>query len=171
MRRAVTLAGLLLVAAAGTMKLQSSDVPAGGIIPTPFMATDCGGHNRSPALAWSGAPKGVRSFALIVHDSDAPIAGGFYHWVVYNLPAGSRALPGNAQLSFGQLGETSLGEQGYHGPCPPPGPAHHYTFTLYALDLAHVAAKAPLTGVQLEVRIEGHVLARAVLASTAASNP
>ena len=68
-------------------------------IPLPLMATDCGGQNRSPALAWSAYPTGTKSFALVMHDPDAPMPGGFYHWVVYNIPAGARALAADAKLS------------------------------------------------------------------------
>ncbi|MBV9717770.1 MAG: YbhB/YbcL family Raf kinase inhibitor-like protein [Candidatus Eremiobacteraeota bacterium] len=162
MRAVVALLGVLLAALNGTMQLRSADFSAGGVIPTRSMAVDCGGENRSPALSWSDAPKGTRSFALIVHDPDAPIAGGFYHWVLYNLPASSTALPAQAKLDAAQLGQTSRGQPGYYGPCPPPGPPHHYNFTLYALDVAHISAQTP-TASQLEARFSGHVLARSVL--------
>jgi Raf kinase inhibitor-like YbhB/YbcL family protein len=158
---------ILLATATAVMKLSSGDFPDGGVVPSASMATDCGGKNRSPALAWSDRPKAAESFALIVRDPDAPIPGGFYHWVVYNLPATTHGLAVNVTLARDQLGETSLGKPGYYGPCPPPGPAHHYVFTLYALDVAHVAADAPLTASQLEARVAGHVLARAVLRGTA----
>jgi Raf kinase inhibitor-like YbhB/YbcL family protein len=165
-------AAALLAAAAGaaTMQLQSSDFSAGGAIPVRAMATDCGGENRSPALAWTGAPKAAKSFALVLHDADAPIAGGFYHWVVYNLPAGSRGLAAAAKLSADQLGATSAGKTGYYGPCPPPGPPHHYTFTLYALDLARISSESPVTATELQRRIGGHILARAVLQGTETSH-
>ena len=68
------------------------------------MATDCGGRNRAPQLTWSGVPAGVKSFAFIMHDPDAPIAGGFYHWVVYNLPATARALGPGAPPDADQFG-------------------------------------------------------------------
>ena len=127
------------------------------------MAADCGGENRSPQLQWSGAPKGTKSFALIVHDADAPIPGGFYHWVVYNLPAATNELSANVKLDS-STGETSTGKAGDHGPCPPPGPTHHYTFTVYALDVARISAAAPLLAPDLQARIAGHVLARGVFA-------
>jgi Raf kinase inhibitor-like YbhB/YbcL family protein len=165
MMRLVATAGIVL-AVTGTMQLQSADFSDGGVIPTRAMALGCGGENRSPELAWSGAPKGTKSFALIVHDPDAPIPGGFYHWVVYNLPATTRRLAANAKLAADQLGETSVGKPEYYGPCPPPGPAHHYVFTLYALDIVHIAADAPPTAAQLQARIGGHALARAVLRGT-----
>jgi len=162
--------GLAVAAAAATMQLHSSDFSPGSAIPVRAMASDCGGENRSPALAWTGAPKAAKSFALVLHDADAPIAGGFYHWVVYNLPAGSHGVPSAAKLSADQLGATSAGKPGYYGPCPPPGPVHHYTFTLYALDLANISGEAPLTAAELQRRIGGHILARAVLQGTETSH-
>ena len=150
------------------MDFRSSEVAAGGRFPTALMAADCGGRNVSPSLDWTGAPNGARSFALIVHDADAPIPGGFYHWVAYNIPGSTRSLAAGAKLAAGQLGASSLGKTEYYGPCPPPGPAHHYTITLYALDIPHIDAGAPLTGAQLQARMDGHVLARATLSATAA---
>jgi Raf kinase inhibitor-like YbhB/YbcL family protein len=161
---------LAVTAGAATMQLQSRDFSPGGAIPLRAMASDCGGENRSPALAWTGGPKGAKSFALVLHDADAPIAGGFYHWVVYNLPAGSHGLSSAAKLSADQLGSTSAGKPGYYGPCPPPGPVHHYTFTLYALDLARISSEGPLTAPELQRRIAGHILARAVLQGTETSH-
>jgi len=163
MRGLLAMAAIVLAGAAAAMQLQSSDFSDGGTIPKWAMARDCGGANRSPALAWSAAGKGVKSYALIVQDPDAPIPGGFYHWVVYNLPAASHGLGAGARLAADQLGETSAGTAGYYGPCPPPGPVHHYIFTLYALDVEHIAADAPLSAAQLNARIAGHVLTRAVL--------
>lgn len=158
----------LSLIAAATMILSSSDFSSGGTIPTASMATDCGGKNLTPALAWSNAPTAARSFALIVHDPDAPVPGGFYHWVVYDIPASAHALGGSAQAA-GRLGLSTSGKPGYYGPCPPPGPAHHYIFTLYALDVAHVGGSNALSGPQLEAKINGHVVARATLEATAAT--
>ena len=119
----------------------------------------CGGSNISPELHWRGAPRGTRSFALIVRDPDAPVPGGFIHWVTYNIPSGAHGLPANAQLAPDQLGTTTRNEARYGGPCPPPGPAHHYIFTLYALDVAHIAG-AHLTAQQLQQAAAHHTLAR-----------
>lgn len=167
MLRVAAAPAIVLAAASAAMQLASGDFSSGGVIPSPSMATDCGGKNQSPALAWRAEPKAAKSFALILHDPDAPVAGGFYHWVIYNLPPTAHGLAANARLAADQLGRTSLGTPGYYGPCPPPGPAHHYIFTLYALDLARISSDAPLTGQQLEARVAGHVLARAVLRGTA----
>jgi Raf kinase inhibitor-like YbhB/YbcL family protein len=157
-----------LLAAAMTLQLQSSDFSPGGVIPTRAMALECGGQNRSPQLTWSPATPNVKSFALIVHDPDAPLAGGYYHWVVYNLSAGTHMLAAGAKLGGDQLGVTSGGKAGYYGPCPPPGPAHHYIFTLYALGLPRIAASSPLTAAELQRRIAGHVIAKTMLEGVAA---
>jgi Raf kinase inhibitor-like YbhB/YbcL family protein len=156
------MAGALAVAAAG-MDLRSSDFTPSGRLGPAFMAAECGGQNHSPALSWSGVPKNAKSFALIMHDPDAPLPGGFYHWVVYDLSASTQRLSRDVKLAANQLGETSAGKAAYHGPCPPPGPPHHYNFTLYALDLARIPHTAPLSGPQVERLIAGHVLARAAL--------
>jgi Raf kinase inhibitor-like YbhB/YbcL family protein len=166
MGRELAVAAILLAAMTGA-QLRSADFSSGGTIPIALMARDCGGANRSPVLSWQNVPRTAKSFALIVHDADAPIAGGFYHWVVYNLPPTVNRLASGAKLAANQVGQTSLGKPGYYGPCPPPGQVHHYVMTLYALDLARIATNAPLTGPQLERRIAGHVLTRATLEATA----
>ena len=156
-----------VAAAIATMDLGSPDFHAGGAIAGALMARDCGGANRTPALSWADAPKATSSFALIVRDPDAPLAGGFYHWVLYDIPAAAAGLRDDTLPAGTQVGRASTGETAYYGPCPPPGRAHHYVFTLYALDLARVPAASPLDGPTLERRIEGHVLARATLEATA----
>lgn len=98
----------------------------------------CEGKDISPELRWTRPPRGTRSFVLIVEDPDAP-SGTWIHWVVYDLPARVRALPGNvpkqAEVPGGGVqGRNDFGRLGYGGPCPPPGGAHRYYFKLYALD-------------------------------------
>jgi hypothetical protein len=171
MTRALVAAAITLVASTAWLHVESNDIIAGHAIPKVFMARECGGKNRSPSLAWSGAPHGTASFAIVMHDADAPIPGGFYHWVLYNLPSQTHGLEPDVKVAADQLGQTSAARTEYHGPCPPPGPAHHYTITVYALDLAHVPAATPLTGSELEQSIDGHVLARSVLEATAATSP
>lgn len=118
-------------------------------VPRFMVATRCGGKNISPELHWAGAPPGTRSFALIVHDPDAPMPGGFYHWVLYDIPASQSEI------------EVDAG-RGYRGPCPPPGKVHHYRFTLYALDVQRIGA-ARIDAKQLLVRMRGHILAQTTL--------
>ena len=151
--------------AAATMTLRSPDFRPGGVIPVRLRAPDCGGSNHPPLLRWSGAPAASRSFALVLRDPDAPVAGGFYHWVLYDIPAAATAA-GAAGAPAGRTGIATTGKAGYYGPCPPPGPAHHYIFTLYALDLVRLPGSEP-TGPTLEARVRGHILARATLEATA----
>jgi len=132
-------------------------------VPLSMVAKPCGGENRSPALQWSGVPNGTRSFALVVHDPDAPLPGGFVHWVLYDIPASTRSLAANRALAGSQSGRNGTGSTGYFGPCPPPGKVHHYNFTLYALDVPTIAAAHPLTAGELVARVARHILATARL--------
>ncbi len=117
-------------------------------VPIEMVAKDCGGANVSPELHWGGVPAGTKSLALIVHDPDAPVPGGFYHWAIDDLAPADGHLAANAG-------------RGYYGPCPPPGKVHHYHFTLYALDIKLGAAA--LSAQQLLGRIAGHVIAQTTL--------
>ncbi|MGB9409561.1 MAG: YbhB/YbcL family Raf kinase inhibitor-like protein [Terracidiphilus sp.] len=144
------------------MKLTSTSFQ-GNQIPAKFT---CNGAGISPQLAWSAPPAGTVSFALIVTDPDAP-RGTFVHWVLYDLPAETRALPeglpGLGQLDDGsRQGRNDFGEIGYGGPCPPPGSPHHYVFTLYALD-AKLNLPVGATRAQVEGAMQGHILARGEL--------
>ncbi len=130
----------------------------------------CDGVDVSPALTWSGAPAGTRSFALIADDPDAP-AGTWVHWVLYNLPADVSELPENIakveslDLGGARQGRNDFRRPGYGGPCPPPGPAHRYLFKLYAL-AAPLTLKAGAQKRDVEAAMEGHVLATAQLMGT-----
>jgi len=126
----------------------------------------CEGADISPPLAWTDPPAGTKSVALIVDDPDAPV-GTWVHWVLYNVPAASRALPQDLPkvdtLSDGAIqGLNDFRRIGYGGPCPPLGPAHRYVFKLYALD-AMLTLPPKATKAQLEQTMEGHVLAQAEL--------
>ncbi len=81
--------------AAGKLMLASTDISAGGQIAEAqvFNGFGCTGGNVSPALSWSNPPAGTRSFALLMHDPDAPTGSGWWHWVVYNIPASVSSLP------------------------------------------------------------------------------
>ena len=156
-----------LLAAATAFALSSPDFAPHATLPKATMARECGGENRVPALSWTGVPPATKSFALVMHDPDAPIAGGFDHWVLYDVPARARAL-GVALPKGTRIGINTPGEAAYYGPCPPAGPAHHYVFTLYALDLNSIDSKRAVSGAALSKRIEGHVLGRATLIGVAA---
>jgi Raf kinase inhibitor-like YbhB/YbcL family protein len=113
----------------------------GGEIPERFSAY---AENVSPPLAWSGAPGETRSFVVLLHDRDAPMPGGFVHWLVYNVPGDAAGLPegippgprldATPELAGAAQGQTDMQRFGYYGPRPQPGDGpHHYVFTVYAL--------------------------------------
>jgi phosphatidylethanolamine-binding protein (PEBP) family uncharacterized protein len=84
------------------------------------------GENIAPTLNWDSVPPQTSSFALVMNDVDAAVAGGFHHWIVYNIPPSARALQGNAPYTEGT---NSLNTRSYFGPCPPPtGQEHHYIY-------------------------------------------
>lgn len=146
--------------------LSSSAFTAGGEIPA---LHSCEGSDQSPALSWSDAPPGTKSFALIVDDPDAP-AGTWVHWVIYDLPGDATQLPAavpttETLTSGAKQGLNDFRKVGYGGPCPPPGKPHRYFFKLYALDapttLTPRASKADVLRA-----IEGHVRGQAELMGT-----
>ncbi len=148
------------------IKVSSSIFSSGTSIP---VRHTCDGDDASPPLSWSGVPEGAKSLALIVDDPDAP-KGSFTHWVIYNIsPEESglvEGLPHERDLPGGlHQGLSDFGTIGYGGPCPPPGPAHHYIFHLYALnripDLPGGADRAAL-----EAEMQGSIIAEGVLVGT-----
>ena len=124
---------------------------ANGVIPQKFVYNHagCSGDNRSPEISWNGVPASAKSFALVVWDQDAPVSGGFYHWLILNLPAGSKGLAegaGNVSSHKAPAGSIQLvndwGDPGYGGPCPPGHSRHRYHFILYALKVEQLPMTA-----------------------------
>jgi hypothetical protein len=64
---------------AQSMTLTSSDINEGATIVNEqvFKGFGCTGGNVSPALSWSGAPSGTKSFAVSIYDPDAPTGSGW----------------------------------------------------------------------------------------------
>ena len=154
------------VAATMSLSISSGAFPPNGPIPATYT---CDGANTPPPLAWSGAPEGTRSFALIVDDPDAPDPKApkmtFVHWVLFDLPATARSLPDGGALPVGaKAGLNDKHQRGYTGPCPPIG-RHRYFFKLYALDTMLGDLGTP-TKDALEGGMRGHVLAQAELIGT-----
>jgi Raf kinase inhibitor-like YbhB/YbcL family protein len=149
--------------------LRSPNFEPQGTIPAKHT---CEGEDISPALAWSDAPAGTKSFALIIDDPDAPDPRApkttWVHWVLYNVPAAASALPEGAitaGLPAGALeGINDWKTAGYRGPCPPIG-RHRYFHKLFALDATLADLRRP-TKATLEQAMSGHVLAEAQLIGT-----
>ncbi|HYR57826.1 MAG TPA: YbhB/YbcL family Raf kinase inhibitor-like protein [Chthoniobacteraceae bacterium] len=149
-----------------SLTVTSSAFQANGSIPAKYT---CDGGDASPPLAWTGAPAGAKTLALICDDPDAP-AGTWVHWVLFGLPASAGELPEKieplATLPNGaRQGTNDFKKLGYGGPCPPPGKPHRYFFKLYALDI-DVALKPGASKQDLLHAIEHHVLAEGQLMGT-----
>ena len=162
--RAASLLTTIRLAASATgeqFRLTSADFTPGATLSDEqaFDGMGCTGRNVSPALRWSGAPAGTKSFALLLHDPDAPTGGaGWWHWIAYDIPAQTTELrkgAGKADGSAMPAGAASVandyGTPGYGGPCPPAGDKpHRYVFTLYALKVDKLelpqGAHAPVVG-------------------------
>ena len=130
----------------------------------------CDGADVSPALSWNHAPAGTRSFALIADDPDAPV-GTWTHWIIWNIPAQTTALPEGVPMveestDGARQGRNDFKRIGYGGPCPPPGKPHRYFFKLYALDTNNLDVKAGASRSQLESAMKGHLLSQTELMGT-----
>jgi Raf kinase inhibitor-like YbhB/YbcL family protein len=150
--------------------LSSPDLPEHGMMHRQQVNDGCGGQNVSPALEWRNPPAGTQSFALLMHDPDAPEAQGFWHWVVYDIPATVSSLPRGAGDANSRLmpagaiqGRSDFGTPGYGGPCPPPGPPHRYVFRLYALPVATLNVPREATGNILSAYANASSLGKAQL--------
>ncbi|HIC80821.1 MAG TPA: YbhB/YbcL family Raf kinase inhibitor-like protein [Kiloniellaceae bacterium] len=142
MLRTALLASLMIAgfaagpANAEEFQLSSPDIAEGQQLDAAyvFQGFGCDGGNTSPALAWSGAPGGTKSFAVTVYDPDAPTGSGWWHWFAFNIPAEVTGLPAGAALPDGAVELTNdYGAIGFGGACPPPGQVHRYQFTVHAL--------------------------------------
>ncbi len=144
-RRVLFFAALLPLAAlgAGKFTLESPDVKPNAPIREAqvYKGFGCDGGNVSPALSWKNPRADTKSYAITVYDPDAPTGSGWWHWIMFNIPATTRSLPAGAgNLATGKSppgavqSVTDFGTPGYGGPCPPKGDRpHRYIFTVHAL--------------------------------------
>ncbi len=154
----------------GAFRLESPGLTPGAKIPNAqvFDGFGCSGGNMSPALRWSGAPAGTKSFAVTMYDPDAPTGSGWWHWVVFNIPAAVNELPEKAGNANGKLpggavqGRTDFGAAGYGGPCPPAGDKpHRYIFTVFALKTEKLDVAGDASPAMIGFMINANVLAKA----------
>ncbi len=134
-----------------------------------FNQGGCTGADRSPALSWSDAPAGTKSFAITMYDPDAPTGSGWWHWTVFNIPPTVHSLPENAGAAHSSLlppgaieGRTDFGFSNYGGPCPPVGdPPHHYEVTVYAVKVAQLPLDNQASGALVGFMLHFNTLATA----------
>jgi len=140
--------------------LTSPAFSEGGSIPREYT---CDADDVSPPLAWTGLPEGSAALALVVDDPDA---GGFVHWVVYDIDPALAGLASGASTASDApaQGRNSFGRTGYGGPCPPSG-THHYVFRLLALDRELGLSGTP-DAASVLAAADGHILGEARLTGT-----
>jgi Raf kinase inhibitor-like YbhB/YbcL family protein len=158
-----------------SFSLSSPDLPPGKPVAEQFTANafGCHGPNHSPTLKWSNVPAGTKSFAVTLFDPFRPPASGWWHWLVFDIPATATQLPRDAGVP-GNSGMPQGARQGkpdgeapeahYYGPCPDEGdPPHHYTFTVYALSVEHLNVPATSTAANVDYEISTKTLAKATI--------
>ena len=155
---------------AAPMRLMSNSFIDGGLIPAKYTQA---GEQASPQLAWANAPMGTQSFVLHMHDMEGArnkTTEDQLHWLVWNIPAETRALPEGVpmgDLKDGSHQTSATGNGVYRGPgAPANGPYHHYVFEIFALDTKIDVPANPTdpfdTRAKVLSAIQGHVLGKAV---------
>ena len=144
------------------MKLTSPAFQNNGAIPAMYT---CDGQGVNPEIDISGVPAGAKSLAFVLHDPDAPVAGGFTHWVIYNMDPTVTKIEKSGIPSGSTQGLNGSKQNAYTGPCPPSG-THHYQFQIFALDKMLGLDPTITDKTALDNAMVGHVLDDALLVGT-----
>ena len=166
----------LATLAADPFTLESAEIKPNSSIAEAqvFKGFGCAGGNVSPSLSWKNPPPGTKSFAITAYDPDAPTGSGWWHWVMFNIPATVTAIPagaGNAETGKAPRGavqsKTDFGKAGYGGPCPPKGDKpHRYIFSIYALKVARIDADANASGALVGFMLNANKIGEANFTAT-----
>jgi Raf kinase inhibitor-like YbhB/YbcL family protein len=154
----------------GRLNVTSSLFTNDGRLPESIVFNGLGrnGRNISPDLRWSGASSNTRSYVVTCYDPDAPTTVGFWHWLMFNIPASVTSLGTDVGRSGKNppgsvMGYTDFGSNEYSGPAPAPGSCDHYHFTVYALDVEKLNLGPGTTGALLMFNARSHTLAMGTL--------
>jgi Raf kinase inhibitor-like YbhB/YbcL family protein len=172
------MAGALLsgqVALAGDFTLSSNAVPADSRLSAAqvYNGFGCTGENVSPDLAWTAGPEGTKSYAVTVYDPDAPTGSGWWHWIVYNIPADATGLAAGAGSAGGALpegavhGRSDFGTFAFGGACPPEGHGdHRYVFTVFALGTEKIDLPGDASAALIGFMVNANSLGKAEFTAT-----
>ena len=152
-----------------TFTLKSKDIGGQATNRQVFNGMGCNGENVSPELYWENAPEGTKSFAVTMYDPDAPTGSGFWHWVVFDIPAKVMELKtgaGDLSKNIAPAGciqsITDFGKLGYGGPCPPEGHGfHEYLITVYALKTGKLGLYQNASPAYVGFNLWGNTIAKA----------
>ncbi len=162
-----------VLTAQNTFTLSSKDLGGQATKTQEFSGFGCTGKNESPQLSWANAPEGTQSFAITMYDPDAPTGSGWWHWLVFDIPANVNELvtnAGNIALNLAPEGAiqsvTNYGAAGYGGPCPPEGHGlHQYIITVYALKTDKLGLDAQTNPAIVGYYLNNNTLAKASIVS------
>jgi hypothetical protein len=168
-------AGLFATTPALSFELTSPEMRQGERLDPPQVANmlGCTGGNVSPALSWKNAPTGTKSFVVTLYDPDAPTGSGWWHWMVFDIPAPARSLPAGAGSVDGKSlpsgaaqGRNDAGVSAFMGACPPPGTAHRYILTVTALKLEKLGLPSGASGAMIGFVTKANALASVSITAT-----
>ena len=169
----IMIAGLMAmsVLSVQAMELTSNNIFEGSRMSKrfEFNGFGCSGSNMSPALVWSNAPKGTKSFAVTMYDPDAPTISGFWHWVVIDLPATKTSLKTgeSGKITRGIERINDYGIKGFGGACPPKGDGmHRYQVTVWALPDATLGVPDNASNAVVGFMLNAKALASKTITST-----
>jgi Raf kinase inhibitor-like YbhB/YbcL family protein len=174
MRRAlIALFGLICAARVHGFELTSIDLAEGGPLnhAQVYRGFGCEGENLAPSLRWRNIPTGTRSLAVTVYDPDAPTGSGWWHWVVYDIPATADGLPGGAAAAplpaGARQGRNDFGERSFGGACPPPGDKpHRYIVTVHALKVEKLNVPEDASPALIGFMLHSNSVGRAQITAT-----
>lgn len=157
-----------LPSSAAEFTLSSPDIADGGKLAQAQVANTfgCAGGNVSPALSWSNAPAGTKSFVVTAYDPDAPTGSGFWHWAMFNIPADVTELksgitPDRGAPTGAIQSRADAGFSSYLGACPPQGQTHRYIFTVTALSVDKLDLDGNASGALIGFMTNANALAKA----------
>jgi hypothetical protein len=171
MASALALVCTISMAQADAFSLSSKAIKADATLSAAqvYNGFGCSGANTSPDLSWSAGPSGTKSYAITVYDPDAPTGSGWWHWLVYNIPADTHSLASGAGREDSttlpinaQQGRSDFGSYSFGGACPPEGDkAHRYIFTVYALKTQKIDLPKDASAALIGFMLHANTLAKA----------